>query len=120
MRDFDGKLVVLDGLTATRDAVHSLDTQFEAMLTQEISSKYHAMLQRTGAEPTEGTECTVRIRVNLETAELEVLDVTGSGSERAKAVLRLAVGGCSGWLPIPPEMKSGGDKSYTTQVKFDF
>jgi hypothetical protein len=120
MRNSDGKLVVFDGLTANRDAIHTLGTQFDAVLAQEIASRYRAMLRRTTAEPAEGSECAASIRVNLETAELEVLDVVGNVNERAKTLLRVAVAGCSGWLPIPPEMKSGGGKYYTTQVRLDF
>jgi hypothetical protein len=120
MRNSDGKLVVLDGLTANRDSIHTLDTQFDATLTQEIASRYRTMLQRTAGVPVEGSECVASIRVNLETAELEVLDVAGNVNERAKTLLRVAVAGCSGWLPIPPEMKRDGGKYHTTQVTLNF
>ncbi len=120
MRDGDGKLVVLDGLTANRDVVHNLEAQFDAMLGNEITSRFRALLRKNADEPAEGSECTARIRVNLETAELDVLDVGGSVNTQEKSRLCEAVKGCSGWLPIPPEIKSERGQYYTTQLAVRF
>jgi len=102
-----------------QDAIHTSEAQFNAALGSAVYSRYRDILARSVGEPAIAGKCTALVRIDLETAKTEILDIRGDANARGKALLCLAVRECSGLLPVPLELRKGTARYFDTEVSID-
>jgi hypothetical protein len=106
--------------SSTIGAIQTIESRYIRTIADCVQKRFKQNRKSNGDDLPFRTKITVRLKVNVQTRGIEVIDILGDINENLRASLKSSAEQCSGLVDVPAELVRKGDDYIGVEIHLTF